>query len=53
MSPCKLVSVTVVHRHVVVDMHALVVNVFHNIRQEWHAVCQRVRRVHQFLLWGM
>ena len=19
----------------------------------WHAVCQRVRRVHQFLLWGM
>ena len=21
--------------------------------QEWHAVCQRVRRVHQFLLWGM
>ena len=21
--------------------------------QGWHAVCQRVRRVHQFLLWGM
>ena len=20
--------------------------------QEWHVVCQRVRRVHQFLLWG-
>ena len=26
MSPCKLVSVTVVHRHVVVDIRALVVN---------------------------
>ena len=23
------------------------------LRQGWHAVCQRVRRVHQFLLWGM
>ena len=23
------------------------------LRQEWHAVCQRVRRVHQFLLWRM
>ena len=23
------------------------------LRQEWHVVCQRVRRVHQFLLWGM
>ena len=23
------------------------------LRQEWHAVCQGVRRVHQFLLWGM
>ena len=23
------------------------------LRQVWHAVCQRVRRVHQFLLWGM
>ena len=22
-------------------------------RQEWHAVCQRVRKVHQVLLWGM
>ena len=21
--------------------------------KEWHAVCQRVRRVHQFLLWGI
>ena len=23
------------------------------LRQGWHAVCQRVRRVHPFLLWGM
>ena len=23
------------------------------LRQGWHAVCQRVRRVHQFLLWRM
>ena len=23
------------------------------LRQGWHAVCQRVRRVHQFLLWGV
>ena len=23
------------------------------LRQGWHAVCQRVRRVHQFLSWGM
>ena len=22
-------------------------------RQGWHVVCQRVRRVHQFLLWGI
>ena len=26
MSPCELFSVTAVHRHVVVDIHALVVN---------------------------
>ena len=30
MSPCKLVSVTAVHRHVVVDIHALVVNFLQN-----------------------
>ena len=23
------------------------------LRQGWHAICQRVRRVHQFLLWGI
>ena len=34
MSPCKLVSVTAVHRHVVVDIHALVVNPLLKHRQQ-------------------
>ena len=31
------------------SMFALVLR----LRQEWHVVCQRVRRVHPFLLWGV
>ena len=34
MSPCELVSVTAVHRHVVVDIHTLVVNPLQKQQQQ-------------------
>ena len=42
MSPCKLVSVTAVHRHAVVDIHALVVNPL--LKQQQHTTTHNTQQ---------